>query len=122
MQGMILWQKIEGAICFAVGLFLYFMMEDAFSWWVTLLVFFAADLSFLAYLFGPKVGAAIYNLVHIYGFGLILLVLGMTTLPGTLSAIGLLMFAHVGFDRMLGYGLKSSQGFGLTHLGRIGKT
>ena len=29
--------------------------------------------------------------------------------------------AHVGFDRLLGYGLKSAAGFGFTHLGRKGK-
>jgi hypothetical protein len=29
--------------------------------------------------------------------------------------------AHIGFDRMLGYGLKHASGFGDTHLGRIGR-
>jgi hypothetical protein len=33
----------------------------------------------------------------------------------------LIWFAHIGCDRALGYGLKYSQGFGYTHLGRIGK-
>jgi hypothetical protein len=29
--------------------------------------------------------------------------------------------AHIGIDRALGYGLKYAEGFGFTHLGRIGK-
>lgn len=29
--------------------------------------------------------------------------------------------AHIGFDRALGYGLKYAEGFGFTHLGRIGR-
>jgi hypothetical protein len=36
-------------------------------------------------------------------------------------AIALVWVAHIGFDRMLGYGLKYAAGFGFTHLGRIGR-
>jgi hypothetical protein len=37
-------------------------------------------------------------------------------------ALALIWLAHIGFDRMLGYGLKYQSGFGDTHLGRIGRT
>ena len=40
--------------------------------------------------------------------------------PLTLS-IAMIWLAHIGFDRALGYGLKYSDGFGFTHLGRIGR-
>ena len=36
-------------------------------------------------------------------------------------ALGLIWIAHIGMDRMLGYGLKYASGFGDTHLGRIGQ-
>lgn len=36
-------------------------------------------------------------------------------------SIAMIWLAHIGFDRALGYGLKYSDGFGFTHLGRIGK-
>jgi hypothetical protein len=39
----------------------------------------------------------------------------------TLLAIAAVWAAHIGFDRMLGYGLKYSSAFGDTHLGRIGR-
>nr|WP_312052333.1 DUF4260 family protein [Brevundimonas diminuta] len=32
----------------------------------------------------------------------------------------MIWLAHIGFDRALGYGLKSPEAFGLTHLGLIG--
>lgn len=34
---------------------------------------------------------------------------------------GLAWVAHIGLDRMLGYGLKYASAFGHTHLGRIGR-
>jgi len=36
-------------------------------------------------------------------------------------SIAMICMAHIGIDRALGYGLKYSEGFGFTHLGRIGK-
>jgi hypothetical protein len=39
----------------------------------------------------------------------------------TLFAIAAVWAAHIGFDRMLGYGLKYSSAFSDTHLGRIGR-
>ena len=35
-------------------------------------------------------------------------------------SLGLIWFAHIGFDRMMGFGLKYPTRFGDTHLGRIG--
>jgi hypothetical protein len=34
---------------------------------------------------------------------------------------GIVLFGHASMDRMLGYGLKTSEGFKYTHLGIIGK-
>ena len=90
---------------------------------LAVLAFFAPDLSFAAYLAGPRVGAAIYNLVHLYAFGLATVVAAFLW-PGAgdpLLTLGLLWLGHAGFDRMLGYGLKSPEGFRITHLGRIGR-
>lgn len=121
MQGTVLWQKAEGAIIFAAGIWLYLIGAADFPWWLAILVFFAPDLSFASYLLGPKAGAFIYNLVHVYAFGAVLLVAGTALALPILSALGALWLAHSGFDRMLGYGLKSTEGFQFTHLGRIGK-
>ena len=40
---------------------------------------------------------------------------------GMLLGLASIWAAHIGFDRMLGYGLKYTSGFNDTHLGRIGR-
>jgi hypothetical protein len=94
---------------------------DGMPWWGALLIFFAPDLSFLGYLLGPGAGALCYNAVHIYAFGAASLAIGLIMPIPLLVVPGALWLAHSGFDRMLGYGLKSPEGFAFTHLGRIGK-
>jgi hypothetical protein len=60
-------------------------------------------------------GAAIYNLGHSTIAPLALCVLGWVVSPVT-AALGLIWLAHVGFDRMAGYGLKYGDAFRHTHL------
>ncbi len=50
-----------------------------------------------------------------------LAVLGLLLPAIILVAIALIWLAHIGADRLLGYGLKYPAGFGFTHLGRVGK-
>ena len=89
-----------------------------FSWGLFAALFLAPDLSFAAYLFGPKWGGAGYNLVHSTIAPLALGGLGLALGAPLFQAIALIALAHIGFDRALGYGLKYSAGFGATHLGR----
>ncbi len=121
----VLWQRIEGTLVFAGALVLlgvFNILPPTYPWWVLVLIFFAPDLSFAAYLGGPRVGAIIYNIVHLYGFGLCVLALAFLLLGAGFSPVyGLLWLGHAGFDRMLGYGLKEVTGFQDTHLGRIGR-
>jgi CheY-like chemotaxis protein len=49
-----------------------------------------------------------------------LLAIGALSGMPMLLAVGLVWCAHIGFDRLLGYGLKYGAGFAYTHLGRIG--
>ncbi len=121
----ILWQRIEGALVLAAVLIILVSIDAATMFgplWAMALLFFAPDLAFAGYLAGPRLGAAAYNLVHLYGFGLVVVGLGFVVGPNLdLVVLGLLWTAHAGFDRMLGYGLKEPTGFADTHLGRIGK-
>lgn len=90
------------------------------GWGTFALFFLAPDLSFLGYLAGPKVGAISYNVAHSY-IGPVTCLAASFVLPApTLLCAGIIWCAHIGFDRALGYGLKYSEGFGFTHLGRIG--
>ena len=105
---------------FAAGIASCWHFADGISWWAEVLWFFVPDLSFASYLFGPRMGAFGYNLMHIYGWGAALLAFGLITASPAITVVGALWLAHSGFDRMLGYGLKSSEGFSHTHLGHIG--
>ena len=91
------------------------------SWWVYAFVFLAPDLSFIAYLSGPKFGAMIYNTAHCYMAPMTLMTLGFGTASPLTLSIALVWLAHMGIDRALGFGLKYSAGFAFTHLGRLGK-
>jgi hypothetical protein len=111
--------RLEGFAAFAVAVALY--AYNGFSWPAFALLFLAPDLSMLAYFAGPRVGAAIYNLVHTYALALVVTLSGFFGPLPALSAAGLILVAHIGIDRALGYGLKYSTAFGDTHLGRIGR-
>lgn len=121
MEALVVWQRVEGLLVLVGALALFWQLDSGMAWWLAIPVFLAPDLSFLAYLFGPRVGAVGYNIVHVYGFGLVLLAAGSLFAVPILAACGALFLAHSGFDRMLGYGLKSAEGFAHTHMGRIGK-
>ena len=111
--------RLEGLAAFAAAVGVY--VHAGFSWPVFALLFLAPDLSMLAYLGGPRAGAVGYNLAHTYALPLVLTLAGFAGGVSAAAAGGLIWIAHVGFDRMLGYGLKYSTGFGDTHLGHLGR-
>ena len=111
--------RLEGLALFAGMTLLYAVWGG--SWWVYVFLFLVPDLSFAAYLAGPRVGAFVYNTAHSYMAPMSLMTTGFALdSPLTLS-IALIWLAHIGIDRALGYGLKYREGFGFTHLGRIGR-
>jgi Domain of unknown function (DUF4260) len=111
--------RLEGLGLFAGMTLLYAVWGG--SWWIYALLFLVPDVSFAAYLAGPRFGAIIYNAAHSYMAPMAMMTTGFgSDSPLTLS-IAMIWLAHIGIDRALGYGLKYSAGFGYTHLGRIGK-
>ena len=111
--------RLEGVVLFA-GMTLLYGLWDG-SWWVYAILFLAPDVSFAAYVFGPKTGAAVYNAAHSYLAPVALLTTSLATAAPLLLSLAMIWLAHIGFDRMLGYGLKYQAGFAFTHLGRIGR-
>lgn len=91
------------------------------GWGTFALLFLTPDLSFLGYLAGPKIGAASYNAAHSYMGAIACLTADVVVPAPMLLSVALIWCAHIGFDRALGYGLKYSEGFSFTHLGRIGR-
>jgi hypothetical protein len=116
----IVWQRIEAAIVFVAAIALFAYLDHSLAWWLAVILFFLPDVSFAGYALGPKAGAVVYNVVHVYALGMVLLAVGFAIGSGPVAALGALWMGHAGFDRMLGFGLKSPEGFKITHLGHIG--
>lgn len=71
----------------------------------------------VGFLANTRLGAAIYNTFHTETPPIVLLCAGLAQSNGSVSRLALIWLAHIGMDRMLGFGLKYGTGFGHTHLG-----
>jgi hypothetical protein len=111
--------RCEGLALFLAAIALYDIWGG--PWWLFIVLFLAPDVSFLAYLIGPKFGAVVYNAVHITVVPIALMGIGFVLSMPFALAIATIWLAHIGLDRTFGYGLKYDTGFGFTHLGRIGR-
>lgn len=111
--------KIEYVFLLALGFFAY--SETGRSWWIFLAFFFAPDISMLGYLINSKMGAYAYNFFHHFAIAIAAYIIGKIFLLGWLEVSGIILFSHISFDRIFGYGLKHTDGFHNTHLGIIGK-
>ena len=111
--------KLEELAQFLFGVFLFLQMD--FAWWWFLVLILAPDIGMIGYVVNNKVGAFSYNLFHHKGVALAILVIGMYQKTPYLELAGVILFAHSAMDRMVGYGLKYSDSFQNTHLGRVGK-
>jgi hypothetical protein len=112
------WLRLEALAVFIVAITLY--ARGGYSWIWFAVLFLAPDITFVAYLAGPRVGAVFYNVVHSYVTPVVLW--GVLHFAGVSSGIPLIWISHIGMDRAIGYGLKYEAGFGYTHLGRTGKS
>lgn len=109
--------RAEGAAAGAIATLL-FAATDA-SWWLYAVLLLVPDLAMVGYLRGSNVGALTYNLAHAYVLPLGLAAIGIVGVQPLATSIALIWIAHIGFDRMLGYGLKRPTGFKHTHLGNL---
>ena len=108
---------LEGASI--LGLALYFYHSGHYRWWLFAVLFLAPDLFMLGYLKGVNWGATAYNLVHTVTGPLALFAVALTVPAPQCVPYALIWVAHIGFDRMLGYGLKYPTFFKDTHLQRV---
>jgi hypothetical protein len=119
-SSIVLLLRLEGLAAAAVSALLY--ARTGASWWFFVALWLVPDLSMLGYLASPCRGARIYNAFHTY---LLPALLALASLAlhtrGLLLPVALIWANHIGVDRALGYGLKYREGFGWTHLGKLGK-
>lgn len=111
--------KLEEVLMLVLGIYLFDQLD--YQWWWFLVLLLTPDIGMLGYLFGTKVGALTYNVFHHKGVAVMIYLLGVYLNSHPIQLIGVILFSHSAFDRMLGYGLKYEKGFKYTHLGEIGK-
>jgi hypothetical protein len=111
--------RIEGAGVLLAALYFY-GRSDA-SWVLFAILILAPDVSVAGFLLGPKIGAYTYDIVHTEALPLAVIVGAVAQDNETLVSVGLIWLAHIGMDRVVGYGLKYPTAFRDTHLGRMGR-
>lgn len=109
--------RLEGAALLAGALVLY--VHEGFGWLALLALALAPDLALLGYAAGERVGAAAYDAAHTEVLPVALAVVGVVGGYELAVQLALIWLAHIGVDRLLGYGLKYPTGFKDTHLQRV---
>ena len=112
---------LEEVVMTAIAIYFLTIYNLGISIWLWILLFFTPDIGMLGYIVNTKVGAIIYNIFHHKGLAIALGAIGYFSHNDVLVAIGILLFAHSSFDRVLGYRLKYPDSFKNTHLGNLEK-
>ncbi|MGO4573134.1 DUF4260 domain-containing protein [Microvirga sp. 2TAF3] len=111
--------RLEGLALLALATAAYAHID--LSWWPSAALFLVPDLGFVADGAGPRPGAMIYNILHTTIGPALPAGIGLFSSSPVLMGLAAIWAAHIGFDRMLEYGLKYATGFSDIHLGRIGR-
>jgi len=113
------WLRVEGASVALAGLAVFAATHE--PWWLVPALFLVPDVFAVGYLVNPRVGAWLYNLAHTAPLSLALLAGGVYAHIVPLSVAGAIGLFHIGFDRLLKYGVKYDHNPAVTHLGVHGK-
>jgi len=105
--------RLEGTAVFVFSLFSYHWNQG--SWLKFALLFLIPDVSMVGYLVNVRAGANVYNAVHTYVGPIVLAAYSLGTGRHAPLLLSLIWIAHLGFDRMLGFGLKYPTRFDDTH-------
>ncbi len=112
--------RLEGAMMLVVATWIFATLGA--SWGLYGALFLVPDLAFVAYLGGARIGAIAYNATHSLVGPALLAGLYVIEPNAVVASVALIWVAHIGFDRMLSYGLKYGTSFHDTHLGIAGRS
>jgi hypothetical protein len=113
------WLRAEGLAVLVFSIVLYWNLGA--RWWLFAALLLVPDVSMLGYVASPRIGRISYNIVHSYVLPLSVAIAAIAMHSVRVLPFVCIWTAHVGMDRALGYGLKTSDRFGDTHLGTLGK-
>jgi hypothetical protein len=108
---------LEGGATAALAVLLY--VRAGGGWLLFAVLILAPDLSMFGYVLGPRLGSAVYNAVHNLVLPLALAAAGLLLASQPAVWVALIWTAHIGADRLLGFGLKYPTEFKDTHLARV---
>lgn len=108
---------LEGLVLLGAAVALY--ANQGFAWSSFWLLLLAPDLSALPFAWSRKMGTFFYNAFHTITLPLVLLTIAFLTNWTFGMQIALIWLAHIGMDRTAGYGLKYTDSFKNTHLGKV---
>ena len=106
--------RLEGLAVGAAALAAYVLLGGPL--WLLVVLALAPDLSMIAYAAGPRLGSLGYNVAHAYALPLGLAGLGLWIDAVLALQVAAVWIAHIGIDRLAGYGMKYETGFEHTHL------
>lgn len=109
--------RLEGAAVLVGTVSLYAYSDT--SWWTFALLFMLPDVAIAVYALNQPAGVIAYNLAHTYIGPILLALVGFTLGSAWTLPVALIWGAHIGMDRMVGYGLKYPGSFKDTHLARV---
>lgn len=102
-----------------LSIFGIYILHSGVAWWWLAILFFSPDISMLGYAINTKIGAISYNIFHHKLIAAAVIFIGFVCHNQTILLIGLLLYGHSSFDRVMGYGLKHFDSFKHTHLGML---
>jgi hypothetical protein len=109
--------QAEGAALFVAAIALY--LDADFSILALVLLALAPDVAFVGFLAGPRIGAISYDALHFEAVPLLLGTVGVLAEEPVAIQVALIWLAHIGADRMLGYGLRYPAAAAESHLDRV---
>ncbi len=109
--------RVEGAAVLLLAALAYGQIPG--NWIAFVVLLLVPDIGMLGYLRGTTLGAATYNLFHSYTLPAVLIAYWTVAGDAVALSLGLIWAAHIGGDRMIGFGLKFPTAFRETHLDRL---
>lgn len=109
--------QLEGLFIFLFAAFIYWRLGGNLIIFIILLL--VPDLSMIGYIKNKKIGAMIYNSIHNYILATAVIFIGLVLNSNLVVLLGLILTAHIGMDRLFGYGLKYKTDFKDTHMQRV---
>lgn len=92
--------RLEELAQLLLSIYLFSLLP--FAWWLFPALILMPDMSLLGLLISKRIGAITYNLIHHKAVGLVAYMLGSILGIPVLALVGVLLFGHSSFDRMVG--------------------